>query len=111
MESDLSRYYQIDYRDRWRFDANGSRRLTLRMINVRLKNLPLDSATAIVEGSEGWTLTHYLQAQIWELKTGERHPGRPEQEQVESPDLARARNAALARKRDREAAIADGRIT
>jgi hypothetical protein len=111
VESDLSRYHQIDYRDRWRFDANGSRRLTLRMIHVRLKSLPLDSAVAIVEGSGGWTLEHYLTAQLWEVQTGEPHPAKPKHEKAIDPQVAQARKAALIRKREREAAIAEGRIT
>lgn len=111
MESDLSRYHNIDYRDRWRFDADGARLLTLRMIWVRLKHLPLDSALAIAEGSGGWVLGHYLAAQLWEVQTGVPHPGRPKQEKVIDLEVAHARKAALARKRERDKAIAEGRIT
>src|SRR5262245_31687844 len=39
----------LDYRDRWRFDADGCRRLTLRQIHVRLAFMPYDCALAIAQ--------------------------------------------------------------
>ena len=47
VEADLSRYHHIDYRDRGRFGPDGRRLLTLRMILVRVRHLPPESATAI----------------------------------------------------------------
>lgn len=62
MEADLSRFHNIDYRDRWRFDAQGRRRLTLRMIWVRVKHLPTDSAVAqVLRGDDvDWRVEHQL---------------------------------------------------
>ena len=111
MESDLSRYHNIDYRDRWRFDADSVRRLTLRMIQVRLKYLPPDSATAIAEGGDGWTRNEYIGAHIYGATAGEKHPWLPEHKKQIAPEMQRARKAALARKRARDQAIAEGIIT
>lgn len=111
MESDLSRYYNIDYRDRWRFNADGTRRLTLRMIYVRLRGLPNDSATATAEGSGGWTLAHHLAAHTFQAMSGEKHPWTPDTSATVSADRIRAKASALARKRQRELDIAEGRIT
>jgi len=112
VESDLSRYHNVDYRDRWRFDADGVRRLTLRMILVRLRHLPPDSATALAEGGDGWTLSDHLQAHTYGATAGEPHPWLPEGAKGRtSPEELKARRAALARKRARDQAIADGHIT
>jgi len=111
VESDLSRYHHIDYRDRWRFDADGVRRLTLRMILARLKHLPLDSATIIAEGGDGWTLENHLQAHLYGATAGEKHPWLPEHKKQVTPGMQAARKAALARKKKREIDIAEGRIT
>jgi hypothetical protein len=111
VESDLSRYHNIDYRDRWRFDADGVRRLTLRMINVRLKHLPADSATAIADGGDGWTLSDHMRAHIYGATAGEKHPWMPEHKKQITPEMQKARKAALARKRARDQAIAEGLIT
>jgi len=112
VESDLSQYHHIDYRDRWRFDADGRRLLTLRMIHVRVQNLPLDSATAIAEGSGGWTIGHYLQAHAVEVQTGKPHPWTPTPgKELMQAEKDQARTAALARKRKRDLDIAEGRIT
>lgn len=80
------------------------------MIHVRIKSLPLDSATAIAEGSGGWTLAHYLAAQAVEVQTGKPHPGKPEIDNTPTPAASRARKDALARKRERERLIAEGLI-
>ena len=110
MESDLSRYHHIDYRDRWRFDADGVRRLTLRMIAVRLRNLPAESATAIAEGGDGWTLDNYLSAHTFHATAGTPHPWLPKSRPQVDPEREKAKAAALERKRKREQDIAEGRI-
>jgi hypothetical protein len=77
-ESDLSRFWGLDYRDRWRFD-DGRRRLTLRMIHARLSHLPSDSALAVeLNGGKALLTTEalLLMDQI-ELRTGQPHPARP----------------------------------
>ena len=111
MESDLSRFHHIDYRDRWRFDADGVRRLTLRMIVVRLRHLPPESATALAEGGDGWTLDNYLSAHNFHATSGQPHPWLPKHQATVSPETAKARADAIARKRQREIDIAEGRIT
>ena len=111
MESDLSRYHNIDYRDRWRFDPDGTRRLTLRMILVRLRNLPEYAATRIAEGGDGWTLENHLQAHTYGATAGQKHPWLPEHKKQVSPEVEAARKAALARKKIRDDMIARGEIT
>ena len=111
MESDLSRYHNIDYRDRWRFEPDGMRRLTLRMIAVRIRDLPDDAATRLAVGGNGWTLGNLLAAHNYGAMSGQRHPWLPKDEITVSPEMTRARTEALARKRQRELDIAEGRIT
>jgi hypothetical protein len=111
VEVDLSRYHQIDYRDRWRFDSQGRRRLTLRMIAVRVKHLPADSATAIATGGTGWTLTDHLLADVYHATAREPHPWKPKQDKGSDPAHAKAKQAAKARARERQRAIDAGEIT
>jgi len=110
VESDLSRYHQIDYRDRWRF-RKGRRRLTLRMIAVRVKHLPPESATARATGGDGWRLEDHLLADIYGATAGQAHPWLPKHETPRDAEHEKRRAAALARKRERERAIAAGEIT
>lgn len=77
VESDLDQFWHIDYRDRWRF---GERRLTLRTIHTRMKNLPVDSAVAIAMngGKLHKTGTELVLMDLYEVQTGgRRHPSRP----------------------------------
>ena len=111
MEVDLSRYHQIDYRDRWRFDENGRRKLTLRMIAVRVKHLPADSATAIATGGTGWTLTDHLLADVFHAAGGNPHPWKPKQDKGSDPAHQKAKQAAKGRQRERQRAIDAGEIT
>jgi len=111
VESDLSRYHQIDYRDRWRFDADGARKLTLRMIAVRVKHLPPDSATAIATGGTGWTLADHLLADVYHVTAHEVHPWKPKQDKGSDPEREKAKRAARARARERQRAIDAGEIT
>lgn len=75
VESDLSRFWGIDYRDRWRFDADGRRLLTLRQIHARLSHLPADSAIAIAMNRR--SPTELLLMDIYEPLAGRVHPARP----------------------------------
>ncbi|QDQ97984.1 hypothetical protein [Tomitella fengzijianii] len=100
MEADLHRYYGIDYRDRWRRDTRGRRNLTLRMIWVRVRHLPRESATQIhLNGGQiAWGWTEYLLADLWALTARKRHPHRP------TPPARKQRDAAIDRERQRRAA-------
>jgi len=111
VEADLARFYQIDYSDRWRFDADGRRRLTLRRIGVLVRHLPVDSSTAMATGSPGWTLTERLLADVFHATAGEPHPGLPESATQVDPSRAKAIRAAKARAAERKRAIEAGEIT
>lgn len=108
MEADLSRYHQIDYRDRWRFDEHGRRRLTLRMIWVRIIHLPPQSATQIHlnDGQIAWGWTEYLLADLWQLLVRKPHPNRPKPAVTRKRDaeVETERKRRIARKRTREKA-------
>ncbi|MGV8972252.1 MAG: hypothetical protein ACOH10_08005 [Rhodoglobus sp.] len=111
MESDLSQYHHIDYRDRWRFDAEGHRRLTLRMVFVRVRNLPPESQTALAQGGAGWRIEHYLAAHLYTAISGNQHPAYPARSEIADPAREKRRREAIMRKRERERAIASGDIT
>jgi hypothetical protein len=111
VESDLSRYHHIDYRDRWRRDSGGRRRLTLRMISVRIRHLPPDSATAIALGGPGWRLEHYLAAHLFHATAGKPHPMLPKPEKAASAERDKKIRKAKARARERQRALDAGEIT
>lgn len=75
VESDLGRFWNLDYRDRWRFDTDGRRRLTLRQIYTRISHLPADSALAVQMGRR--SPTELLLMDIYEPLAGRAHPARP----------------------------------
>lgn len=72
VEADLQRYYQIDYRDRWRAD------LTLRRLHVLVTHLPPESSTAVAlnGGFRQLSRTESLLAEIWQAaaRSKHRHP-------------------------------------
>lgn len=78
VEADLSRYHHLDLRDRYAFDESGRRKLTVRMIAVRVKHLPPESAvmTALRDGRAHWSLTDQLVAHVWQAvaRSKEPHP-------------------------------------
>ena len=76
MEADLSRFHQIDLRDRYRRLPDGSRALTLRMIWVRLFHLPPESAlmTSLRDGRVHWTNTDVLLAEVWQATARSKKP-------------------------------------
>ena len=111
MESDLSRYYNIDYRDRWRFGPDGRRLLTLRMIAVRVRYLPPESATVTESGGSGWRREDFLLAHLYQAFTGEPHPGLPATSPIANPEREKALRAGRARARERQRAIDAGEIT
>ncbi|WP_328660360.1 hypothetical protein [Nocardia salmonicida] len=121
MEADLDRFYNRDIRDLWRFDRHGRRRLTLRMVYVRIIHLPAESALAIdaTGGRVPWSLTDHLVADLWTLtarqgmgKKAPReldHPRRPKgsprpvtPERAARLQAAKRRRAAIARRRRKE---------
>lgn len=118
VEADLDRYFHRDLRDLWRFDEYGCRKLTHRMIYVRITNgLPSDSALArdANDGKTPWSLEHHLLADIWGLearqlagkKAPKDHPARPKRRrrQTITPEreaklrAARRRRAQIQRRR------------
>lgn len=111
VEADLSRYHHIDYRDRWRFDDQGRRRLTLRMIAARVRHLPPESATAVSLGGAAWSTTDYLLSDLFHATAGAPHPSRPKPgRRVDSPERLKKKQAALRRRRERQRAIAAGEL-
>lgn len=109
MESDLSRYHGIDYRDRWRFDENGCRRLTIRMIGVRIVHgMPADSAlnTKLRGGEPHWTLTDHLIADRNERTFGIKYTSRPgaNTEQDEKETRRENRRAGALKRAERQRA-------
>lgn len=102
--------YGRDIRDLWRYDEHGRRRLTLRMIYVRVLHLPATSALAIDAngGKMPWSLTDHLLADLWYLdakqlagrKAPKDHPGRPKAKRhVDNSPERQARLRAARRKR------------
>lgn len=69
----------LDYRDRWRFDELGQRRLTLRQIHVRLEHAPRTSALSVAmnDGKELHSNTDLLLMDLFEAITKVAHPSRP----------------------------------
>ncbi|AMS03654.1 tail assembly chaperone [Gordonia phage Mulch] len=108
IEADLSRFHGIDYRDRWRRDPDGVRRLTLRMIYVRVLRLPADSALSLhfSDGQSTWDLHAHLLADLIKHMVGVEYTARPGADdkstaETEEQSLARERKHAAARERAR----------
>jgi hypothetical protein len=114
VEADLQiRCNGVDYRDRWRFGANGRRLLTIRRIGVLLRGLPPDSETARAEGSSGFTNTEFLLMDLWQMQTstGEPHPLRPKGVKAVDPTREKKIRLAKVRQQERQRAIDAGEIT
>lgn len=75
VESDLNRFWGIDYRDRFRFDPDGRRLLTLRQVHARLQHLPGDSALAVAMNRR--SPVELLLMDLYEPLAGRAHPARP----------------------------------
>lgn len=97
VESDLDRFWGIDYRDRWRFTSSGQRKLTLRQIHARISHLPADSALAIAMGRR--SPTELLLMDIYEPLAGRVHPARP----LTAEQIAERRHKAEQMRQAREA--------
>lgn len=112
MEADLSRHYGLDLRDLYRRDADGHRRLTLRMVHVRVEMLlkyEPASFTARELGGAGWQVGDYLAADLWSVQVGKPHPAYPKSQP--SPQAEAKLRAARKRAADRQAQIDAGIIT
>ena len=101
----------VDYGDRWRFDENGRRKLTLRRLWVLLSHMPPDSAVARAEGSSGFTNTEFFLMDLWHASTGERHPAYPKSYKAADPAREKAIRLAKVRQQERQRAIDAGEIT
>lgn len=75
VESDLGQFWNLDYRDRWRRDDVGRRRLTLRQIYARVSNLRPEMALAVA--LQRRSPTDLLLMDLYEAVTRTRHPSRP----------------------------------
>jgi hypothetical protein len=105
VESDLMRFWNLDYRDRWRFD-DSRRRLTLRQIHARLSHLPADSALAIAMGRR--SPVELLLMDIYEPLAGRPHPARPLTPEQAAERHAEATAKAKAREDYEKRRIAQG---
>lgn len=113
MEADLQRYYQIDYRDRWRGD------LTLRRLMVLITHLPAESSTALAlnSGFRPLSRSEALLAEIWQAaaRSKRRHPllsvALKKQRKPISSKRRRKLDELVQRQRARRAAIDRGDIT
>lgn len=80
----------------------------MRMIWVRIRRLPRDSATqiALADGRIAWGWQEYLLGDLWSLLTGKPHPNRPDTPTKHERDerIEAERRKRLARKRARERA-------
>lgn len=84
----------MDLRDLWRGD------LSLRRLRVLIMALPADSAYASTI-TQGWTLGHYLVADVFSALVHEPHPARPKAD-TEERALPPAIEAALAERAARK---------
>lgn len=93
--SDLRRFWQVDYADRWRGG------LTLRQIWTYIRRSQPTSALAVARngGHELWTKQAILVAQVWEQITRKVYVGRP----MTREEIAQA----MAKQRENEATMAD----
>ena len=81
------------------------------MIAVRVKHLPVDSATTVALGGSGWTRGDFLLAHLYQGLTGKPHPGLPTSSPIANPAREKALRAGRARARERQRAIDAGEIT
>jgi len=100
----------IDYRNRWRFDADGHRILTLRRISVLLRHLPPDCAVARAEGSSGFSNAEILLMDLYGATAGVQHPLYPKGSKGVDPKREKALRSAKLRARERQRAIDAGEI-
>lgn len=94
----------VDYRDRWRFDADGRRLLTLRQVNLRLAYAPYDCALAIAQndGRRPLSGTELLLMDVFEAITHTRHPSRPMTAEQEAARATKAVDIEAERAKYRE---------
>lgn len=110
VESDLNRFWNLMYGDRFRFQA-GRRCLTLRQIYVRISRPPLDGALVVAMngGTRPFSDTALVSMDLFEAVTKVRHPSRPmpadarEKRDEQAVAEAQARAAYAERLKQREA--------
>lgn len=104
LASDLRRFWQVDYADRF---TGG---LSLRRIWTYIRRLPPTSAIALASnaGRHIWTETDYILAGIYQALTGQVYPGRPlkPEEVTKAIEAVQAQAEHAARLRQREAEYA-----
>lgn len=116
----MSRFYHLDLRDRWRVE-NGRRVLSLRMIAVRLRYLPAESALVSLsrDGRPVWELRDVLLAHIWQATANSKkpHPALVQaarEQRASTPMTPQRQHAVLAFRRraeERRQRIAAGELT
>lgn len=95
VESDLRRFWHLDYLDRWRFRRAGRRKLTLRAIHSCLQNLPAESSIAIALNRR--SASELLLMDVYKAIRGVDHPARP----MTPEQAAAAREAAVVQSKAR----------
>lgn len=111
IEGDLSFYHHRRYTDRWRFDADGRRLLTVREIWNLIRANPTTStlATALNGGRRVMSETEVLIADLYSVMAGRLHPHHPAALQLaaeaaaEEQRIEALRVERVAEKRAREA--------
>lgn len=101
----------IDYRDRWRFDADGVRKLTIRRLSVLVRHLPPEAASVIASGGSGWRVSDFLLADVFHANSGTVHPANPRLTALPDPQRERKMSSARVRARERQRLIDAGEIT
>lgn len=101
MEADLRRFCGIRYSDRWRFDVDGTRKLTLREIWVYIQELPGDSRIVkhYNNGRPRWDDGTYLLSDLVHVLSGKPHPARPKPANVGASRLDTPRRQQIMRRR------------
>jgi hypothetical protein len=106
VEADLQRFYNLDYRQRWRGN------LTLRRLCVLIRFLPEHSAVALImrDGRAAWGLEAHLLDDVRMTLVGakaKQHPLRPRPERIHTPERQRKLKDARRRARIRRQSLAE----
>lgn len=113
MEAELQRFCGVDYRDRWRFDEHGRRRLTLRRVFRLFQGFPETESRLVWllvnDGQPIWPVTAHIVDDLRIAMTSDKkrqsppHPARFSKKKVRSGwgDPKRIRSLMAARQRAR----------
>lgn len=112
IEADLRRFHRVDLRDLWR-PGGGTAQLTLRLLYVLIQYLPATSALAIADngGTQPWSITEHLIADLWEQKANAgrgrkprvKHPRRTEMVKRQTARSHKSKRSAFERAKARRA--------